>query len=151
MKTARALFMRSSSIRMAPKLKESESSNFSRAHAGQTTFRSGGSISGIKGSMTVASLAGYLSGRGYGPVQDFTGLKGRYDIDLSWAPDRTFEPMGNFARATEAAHPYSDVSARPAADLFDAIKESLGLKLERRTEPVQILVVDHVERMPTSN
>jgi len=51
--------------------------------------RSGG---GIKRVMTMAELAGFLSGVGYGPVEDRTGLTARYDIELSWAPDRDFEP-----------------------------------------------------------
>jgi uncharacterized protein (TIGR03435 family) len=140
-----------------PKLKESDSSsNFLGAHAGQTMFRAGLGTTGIKGSMTMASLARYLSGRGYGPVQDFTGLKGTYDIDLSWAPDRAFEPMGGYARAYADAHPSSadggaDLPAAPTADLFTAIRESLGLRLEPRKEPVEVLVIDHIERIPTAN
>jgi uncharacterized protein (TIGR03435 family) len=35
--------------------------------------------------------------------------------------------------------------------MFTAIRESLGLKLERRTEPVVTLVIDHIERVPTGN
>ena len=46
----------------------------------------------IKGVMTMATLAANLSTKGYGPVQDLTGLTGKYDIDLSWTPDPTFEP-----------------------------------------------------------
>jgi hypothetical protein len=34
-----------------------------------------GASGGIKGSMTMAAIARYLSGRAYGPVQDLTGLK----------------------------------------------------------------------------
>ena len=135
-----------------PKFKESvSSSNAVGARAGQTTFRAGPATSGVKGSMTMASLARYLSGRGYGPVQDFTGLTGKYDIDLSWAPDRAFEPLGEFAAATAAAHQNADLPPAPTADLFTAVRESLGLRLERRKEPVEVLVIDHIERVPTGN
>jgi uncharacterized protein (TIGR03435 family) len=135
-----------------PKFKESaSSSSFMGAHPGAMMFRAGPSISGFKGSMTMADLARRLSGKGYGPVQDFTGLKGKYDIDLSWAPDRAFEPMEQFAAANVAAHPNADLPPAPTADLFAAIRESLGLRLERRKEPVEVLVIDHIERIPTGN
>jgi uncharacterized protein (TIGR03435 family) len=135
-----------------PKFKESySSSSFQGARASRMMFRAGAGTAGFKGSMTMADLARHLSGRGYGPVQDFTGLKGKYDIDLSWAPDRTFEPMEEFAKAGEAAHPNADLPAAPTADLFAAIRESLGLRLEQRKEPVEVLVIDHIERVPTEN
>ena len=135
-----------------PKFKESaSSSSFMGAHPGATTFRAGLGASGFKGSMTMATLARHLSGKGYGPVQDFTGLTGKYDIDLSWAPDRAFEPLGEFAGANAAAHPNADLPPAPTADLFAAIRESLGLRLERRKEPVEVLVIDHIERVPTGN
>jgi uncharacterized protein (TIGR03435 family) len=48
--------------------------------------------------------------------------------------------------------PYTQIPPlAPTADLFHAIRESLGLKLEPRKEPVGVLVVDHVERVPTGN
>jgi uncharacterized protein (TIGR03435 family) len=135
-----------------PKFKESDpSSSFMGAHPGAMMFRAGPGTSGFKGSMTMADLARRLSGKGHGPVQDFTGLKGKYDIDLSWAPDRAFEPMGEWARAAQAAHPNADLPPAPTADLFAAIRESLGLRLERRKEPVEVLVIDHIERVPTGN
>jgi uncharacterized protein (TIGR03435 family) len=138
-----------------PKFKESDpNSNFMGAHAGQVAFRRGGG--GIKASMTMAGLAGYLSGRGYGPVLDFTGLKGKYDIDLSWAPDPALERPGPYAAAYAAARANSadggaDLPAAPTADMFTAVRESLGLKLEPRKESVEILVIDHIERVPTAN
>jgi uncharacterized protein (TIGR03435 family) len=68
------------------------------------------------------------------PVFDKTGLTAQYDINLSWTPD-------------SAANPTSD-SAGP--DIFTAIQEQLGLKLEAAKGPVEILVVDHIEE-PTPN
>ncbi len=46
----------------------------------------------LKGVMTMATLAANLSREGYGPVQDLTGLTGRYDIDLTWTPDKAGRP-----------------------------------------------------------
>ena len=39
----------------------------------------------------------------------------------------------------------------PEADLFTALRESLGLKLERHDVQVQFLLIDHIERIPTEN
>ncbi len=140
-----------------PKFKESvPGSEFKGLHASQVTFGAAPGASGIKGAMTMASLARFLSNRLGGPVQDLTGLKGTYDIDLTWAPDRSFEPMGRFAEASSTAHAGSadgraDLPPAPTADIFTAIRDSLGLKLEPRKLSVEVLVIDHIERVPTEN
>jgi len=74
------------------------------------------------------------------PVVDKTGLTGRYDFDLEWAPDET--QFGGEVRSapTDAASP----------PLFTAIQQQLGLKLEATRGPVQALVVDTAER-PSAN
>ncbi len=64
-------------------------------------------------------------------VQDRTGLSGKYDFVLDWAAD---------ARDHESDHP----------SLFTAIEEQLGLRLERAKGPVQVVVIDHIER-PSAN
>jgi uncharacterized protein (TIGR03435 family) len=61
------------------------------------------------------------------PVLDETGLAGRYDYVFDWNSDRT-------------AQAFADPPS-----VFVALDEQLGLKLERRRGPVQILVIDHVE------
>ena len=60
------------------------------------------------------------------PVVDRTGLTGRFDFTLNWAPEGS----------TDAA----------AASIFTALQEQLGLKLEATTGPIDVLVVDAVER-----
>ena len=64
------------------------------------------------------------------PVQDNTGIHGAYDFKLEWSPDQT----GDFA----------------APSLFTALQEQLGLKLEAANGPVEMLVIDSVER-PSEN
>jgi len=98
----------------------------------------------------MARLASNLSTQGYGPVQDETGLTGKYDIDLTWTPDKAFAPGAVDATASAATPPGADIPA-PEADLFTALRESLGLKLERRNVQVQFVVIDHIERIPTEN
>jgi len=95
---------------------------------------------GLKGVMTMEALAARLSTQGYGPVEDLTGLTGKYDIQLTWTPGTVLEP----------APPDAAIPA-PAPDLFAALRESLGLKLERRNQQVQFVVIDHIERIPTGN
>jgi uncharacterized protein (TIGR03435 family) len=69
------------------------------------------------------------------PVFDHTGLTGAYDIDLRWTPDdATLSP-----------------DASPLPDLFTAIRQQLGLKLEASKEPLEVLVVDHAEKVPIGN
>jgi len=96
----------------------------------------------FKGAVTMAQFASVLSRRGYGPVQDLTGLTSKYDIDLSWTPDPAFEP----GRGNDAAS-----ASSPAASLFTALRESLGLRLERRNVQVEAVVIERIERVPTDN
>lgn len=74
------------------------------------------------------------------PVVDRTGLSGRYDFDLTWAPDET--QFGG------------DVPVAPAdaqnPPFFTAIQQQLGLKLEATRGPIQALVIDRAER-PSAN
>jgi uncharacterized protein (TIGR03435 family) len=77
------------------------------------------------------------------PVVDQTGLSGRYDFILKWTPDPfQFSGMG-----IKAPPPAAD-AADP--DLFTAIQQQLGLKLESVKAPVEVLVIDHVEK-PSEN
>jgi uncharacterized protein (TIGR03435 family) len=74
------------------------------------------------------------------PVVDKTGLTGRFDFDLEWAPDET-QFGGDVPAAPDDA---------PSAPLFTAIQQQLGLKLTATRGPVQALVVDNAER-PSPN
>jgi len=74
------------------------------------------------------------------PVVDKTGLSGKYDFDLEWAPDET-QFGGEVAAASADA---------PSAPFFTAIQQQLGLKLEATRGPVAALIVDNAER-PSAN
>jgi uncharacterized protein (TIGR03435 family) len=78
---------------------------------------------------TLASLVSSEAGR---PVFERTGLTGGYDFDLKWTPGLAADPAGT------------------SVSIFTALQEQLGLKLESATAPLDVLVVDHVER-PTAN
>ncbi len=68
------------------------------------------------------------------PVLDMTGLAGFYDLTLDWVPERA--QLGD---------------SPSGLTLPVAIQEQLGLKLETRKAPVEMLVVDHAERVPAEN
>jgi uncharacterized protein (TIGR03435 family) len=135
-----------------PKFKEDDpKTNFmgKDARPGLTLYGAFGH-GALKGVMTMATLASNLSTKGYGPVQDATGLTGKYDIDLTWTPDKGFEPRPVDITGSAATPAGADIPA-PEANLFTALRESLGLKLERRNVQVQFVVIDHIERIPTEN
>lgn len=74
------------------------------------------------------------------PVVDKTALTGKYDFDLTWAPDET-QFGGDVPVASAEA---------PAAPLFTAIQEQLGLRLTATRGPVEALVVDKANQ-PSAN
>jgi uncharacterized protein (TIGR03435 family) len=71
-------------------------------------------------------------------VVDNTGLSGAWDFELTYRRERRL--------AADADNPAAD---RNLPSLFTAVQEQLGLKLESIKAPVQILVIDHVERPAT--
>lgn len=73
------------------------------------------------------------------PAVDQTGISGHFDLELRWTPDNTGAKTGDLT-VDEAAAP----------DLFTAIKEQLGLKLEAKKADTDVFVIDHAER-PTEN
>jgi uncharacterized protein (TIGR03435 family) len=96
-------------------------------------------------SAAVAFLAQSLSNALGRTVIDETGLKGTFDFTLKWTPDESQGPM--MRPPGEAAAPPPDASG---PDIFTAIQEQLGLKLESKKGPVDILVIDHAEP-PSAN
>jgi uncharacterized protein (TIGR03435 family) len=76
------------------------------------------------------------------PVIDKTGLTGNFDFDLAWRPDGT--QFGGRGGTLPAA------ADQDRADIFTAIQEQLGLKLEATRGPGEVVVVDAVEK-PSEN
>jgi uncharacterized protein (TIGR03435 family) len=74
----------------------------------------------------------------HAPVADATGLQGKFDFTLSWVMDRG----APFA-------PPPDDDAGPT--IFNALQSQLGLRLEQKKGPVDRLVIDHAEKVPTGN
>jgi uncharacterized protein (TIGR03435 family) len=81
------------------------------------------------------------------PVNYKTDLKGLYDIKLRWTPDPAIGapvgPGGPVAPVPKSADP-------SGPDIFTAIQEQLGLKLESAKGPVEFLVIDSAQK-PSQN
>lgn len=113
----------------------------------------GGMFIGLEGlgaaAIEIGQLTPMLARRLGRTVIDKTGLTGKFDIKLQVAPDEA-QSLSLFGIGPPPAVP-----APPAADsngpsLFTALEEQLGLKLESTKGPVDILVIDHVEK-PSEN
>jgi uncharacterized protein (TIGR03435 family) len=75
-------------------------------------------------SATMAGLTDKLSRLADRPVVDKTNLAGNYEFRLEWDPDLS---------------------------LYTAIQEQLGLKLEAQKEPMEVIVIDQIAKLPTEN
>jgi uncharacterized protein (TIGR03435 family) len=87
-------------------------------------------------------------------IVDETGLKGRYDLNLHWAAEGP-SPMGGMGPGPGAGGAPGDAGGASASDstgpsIFTALEEQLGLKLEPRKGPVDVLVIENIER-PSEN
>jgi uncharacterized protein (TIGR03435 family) len=93
--------------------------------------------------VSMAQLATSLSRVVARTVVDRTGLTGLFDFELQWTPEVPQRPTSIFR--------LNGIDVDPdGPSIFTALQEQLGLKLESRAGPVQILVIDHVER-PTED
>jgi uncharacterized protein (TIGR03435 family) len=77
------------------------------------------------------------------PVAEATQLKATYDFTLTFTAEGLSGPRGPL--------PAPPADSEPIADLFTALQSELGLKLESKKGPVDVIVVDHVEKTPTGN
>jgi uncharacterized protein (TIGR03435 family) len=87
---------------------------------------------------SVENLAGLISSLSLKqPVVDKTGIHGQYDFDLKFC--NVTGPLSDDPR----------FSSLP--NIFTALQEQLGLKLVPQKVPVDFLVIDHADRVPTEN
>lgn len=128
-----------------PKLKESEAKE-TRGPGGMMRMGRGQlSGQGVPLDMLARTLSNQL-GR---PVVDKTGLKGNFDFSLQWTPDpgQSGTPFGGPPPAGADAPPPPDPNG---PSVFTALQEQLGLRLESQRGPLEILVIDRVEK-PSEN
>jgi uncharacterized protein (TIGR03435 family) len=96
-------------------------------------------------SATIASLVWLMSRFTARPVVDMTGVEGQYEFDLTFAPDAA-DWSATGLRPPDGAQ----MAAEPAPSVFEAAKK-YGLRLEARKAPIEMLVITHLEKMPTEN
>jgi uncharacterized protein (TIGR03435 family) len=79
-----------------------------------------------------------------GRVVDHTGLTGKYDFTLAYTSSRI-----GFGAANSPPPVGQDPTGRP--DLFEAIEKQLGLKLQKTVARLDVLVIDHIDKVPEEN
>jgi uncharacterized protein (TIGR03435 family) len=109
----------------------------------------------LAGYMTMAGLANVLSNALDRAVVDETELKATYDVNLSWTPDEMDRNQGKMGPMMMGPPPGGAEPPRgasePGLSLPQALQETLGLKLDARKAPAEMLVVDHAEKVPVEN
>jgi bla regulator protein blaR1 len=123
--------------------------------AGQSFVKPGmGTFQGV----TIAQLARFLEVELNRTIVDKTGLTGTYDFTLRWAPsdtemDAAFGPSPSISPATapngQPALAPSDPTGVPPLS-SKTLETQIGLKLAAAKGPVEVIVIDHVER-PSEN
>jgi uncharacterized protein (TIGR03435 family) len=122
-----------------PKMKQSPDGPPGEARCTRSfAEREGATLAAVCSRMTLADIAQQLQALapGYfreGPVTDLSNLKGVYDFKLEWIT----APEAN--------------NGSPGPTMFNAVQDQLGLKLERRRQPVEVFVIDTLDRTPTEN
>ena len=82
-------------------------------------------------------------------VLDKTGIKGRVDIKLQWAPEMVSRGTTPFGPVPVGVDP-PQASDPSGPSIFTAVQEQLGLKLESTKGPVEVFIIDSVEK-PSEN
>jgi len=100
------------------------------------------------GGQPMANIARQLSRIVGRIVVDRTNLQGAYDMTLTYAPDPGLGARGDLPPQLNGAPPSGAITDRP--NIFSAIQEQLGLKLESTRGPVDVLVIDRLDK-PTSD
>jgi hypothetical protein len=72
------------------------------------------------------------------PVADGTGLAGKYDYRFEFAPQT-------------GGAPDADSNGNTGPDVFSAVQSQLGMKLIAKKVPVDMLIIDNADKIPTGN
>jgi uncharacterized protein (TIGR03435 family) len=94
--------------------------------------------------VTAEMLAKVLAGQLHRPVEDATGIRKPFDFVLEWMPESV-----DLNIAQEAPAAFGNGEDRPS--IFTAIREQLGFRLNSRKSLVEVIVIDHVDKMPIEN
>ena len=116
---------------------------------------------------TMSKLADALARQLGSPVADQTGLKGDYDFTVEFDPEGSMGGRGGMMRMLGpppggpsgggagggggGEGPSANPPESDAATLFTALQDQLGLKLEQKRGPLDVLVIDHTDKTPVEN
>jgi uncharacterized protein (TIGR03435 family) len=109
---------------------------------------------------TLEQLANILGNQLNRPVVDKTGLTGKYDFTLEFAPEPGSipAPPGGMGRGPEIPRGGGDGPSQiPGANdpsgltLVGALQQQLGLRLQPAKAPLDVLVIDRADKVPTEN
>jgi uncharacterized protein (TIGR03435 family) len=118
-------------------------------HLGVLGERAGVRIQG--GQIAIPELIRILAMVMGRPVLDRTGLSGTYDISVVFFPDSLAAGLNHQVKAGDgSAAPPATAPDNGPPSIVTALQEQLGLKLDSAKGPVEVLVIDHIER-PTAN
>jgi uncharacterized protein (TIGR03435 family) len=128
-----------------------------RGGRGNMIMINNGRLQMVGGHVTMTQLAANLSGQVGRPVVDMTELKGEYDYKMEFTTEgltmmkgMPMPPPGAGGPGGPGGPAPSD-GAETGPSLFTALQEQLGLRLEPRKGPVELIVVDSAEKTPTEN
>jgi uncharacterized protein (TIGR03435 family) len=131
---------------------------FPRGGRGMMMMVQNGRLRTVGRQQTAGGLASMLADQLGRPVRDETGLKGKYDFTLDFAPEPGQGPMRGMPMPPGGGAMSGGGMGGPAGEtqeggpnIMTAVQEQLGLKLESKKGPVEILVIDHAEKAPTEN
>jgi len=117
---------------------------------------SGPSARVVAKGLTLAEFASRLGQQLRHPVFDKTGLADRYDFTLEYTPDLSgmqlpkLPPPPDGSPAPSPQTPV-DGASEPGSNINSALEKQLGLKLTEAKASLDVIVVDHVEKVPTEN
>ncbi len=146
---------------------ESQTMTFSSVPAGGAGAGGGAAIGRAMGAgnsmkmqlrnQTLTGFAEVLTRFLGSPVTDLTEIQGKYDFELEMTMEDMSRGSGMMimkgpaaAAGGDAANPAGDVNADSGGGLFRSV-QNYGLKLDKRKAPMDLLVVDRVEKVPTEN
>lgn len=115
--------------------------------AGLWVMNRGGPTTITSQGVAISQVVELLSQQLGRTVLDRTGLTGKYDFTLEWKPE---EDTPVFNGPNGGAPPNAATPGSSGPSLFTAIQEQLGLKLDSQKGPVEILVIDRIEK-PSEN
>lgn len=113
----------------------------------------GGRLQSVGGHVTVSEFAANLSGLLGRPVIDETGLKGQFDYQLEFTTEglALMRGLPQPPPGAEGGRGPAVEASEPGPSIFTALQDQLGLKLESRKGPMDMIVVDSCEKSPTEN